>query len=166
MNSYLTQAKRLYHLALTELNESKKAKDEDIASEAAGKAWIATTDALHGFLLSQGLSEKGLPKTERHRHDLLAQYGNKKMRLLYRSIIGEIHQNAYYGGIINYTLLYEAFYDVKEFVHRCENGGWTKLKLLTTNNKHKIITKTKLNNYENSKKHSWTNNYFRIVDYN
>ena len=123
MNTYLTQTKRLYRLALAELNKSKKAKDEDIARDASGKAWIATTDALRGFLLANDLKEKYLPESERHRHDLLAQYGNPKMWQLYSSIRGEIHQDAYYEGIINYPILFEAFYAVKKFIHRCGNGG-------------------------------------------
>ena len=123
MNNYLNHANRLYRLALKELNSAKINKDEDIARDASGKAWIATADALKGFLVSNGLKAKNLPKSERQRHDLLAQFGNEKMWLLYQAIRGEIHQDAYYEGIINYTLLFEAFYSVKKFIHRCSNGG-------------------------------------------
>ncbi|MEK6615810.1 MAG: hypothetical protein AABZ32_06835 [Bacteroidota bacterium] len=122
-NMYLTQAQKLYALSKKELNGAKHSNDNELARDGAGKAWIATTDALRGFLLSQGISEKKLPKSERHRHDLLAQYGNEKMRLLYMSIRGQLHENVYYEGMINYLWIFEALGDVKKFIHRCGNGG-------------------------------------------
>ena len=108
MNIYLTQAQKLFLLSKKEINKAKQANDDELAHDASGKAWIATADALRGFLLSRGIKEKHLPKSERQRHDLIAQYGNEKMRQLYMTIRGEIHQDAYYEGIINYTLLFEA----------------------------------------------------------
>jgi hypothetical protein len=123
MNNYLKRAHTLYALSIKELNNAKHSGKDELARDAAGKAWIATVDALRGFLLSRGLKVKELPKSERHRHDLLAKYGNPKMWQLYQSIRGEIHQDAYYEGIINYPLLFDAFFSVKKFIHRCENGG-------------------------------------------
>jgi len=122
-NTYLTKAENLYILSRKELKNAKQLNSEELARDASGKAWIATTDALRGFLLSQGLSQKQLPKSERQRHDLLAQYGNEKMRLLYRAIRSEIHEDTYYEGMVNYMFLFESLNDVKKFIHRCENGG-------------------------------------------
>ena len=122
MNSYLKHAQKLFQLSKEELNKAKAIGDDEIARDASGKAWIAATDALRGFLLSRGLKVKQLPKSDRHRQNLLAQYGNEKMRQLYGRIMGDIHQNAYYEGVINYTFLFEAFNDVKKFIHRCGNG--------------------------------------------
>ena len=123
MNNYLTQAQKLYTLSKKELNGAKHSNDSELARDGAGKAWIATTDALRGFLLSKGLSKKQLPKSERQRQDLLAQYGDKRIRSLYRSLRGQIHEDAYYEGRINYIFLFEALNDVKKFIHRCGNGG-------------------------------------------
>lgn len=122
MNNYFTQAQKLYALSKKELHSAKYSNDSELARDGAGKAWIAATDALRGFLLSQGLSGKKLPKSERQRHDLLAQYGNEKMRLLYGAIRSEFHENAYYEGMINYMLLFEALNHVKKFIHQCKNG--------------------------------------------
>lgn len=123
MNTYITQANKLYLLSKEELNKAKQLNSDEIARDASGKAWIATTDALRGFLFTNGVKEKNLPKGERQRHDLLAQYGNEKMRLLYLSIRSEFHELAYYEGMINYLFLFKAINDVKKFIHRCGNGG-------------------------------------------
>lgn len=123
MNTYLKQAQKLFQLSKEELNKAKITDDDEIARDASGKAWIAATDALRGFLMSQGLKAKQLPKSDRHRQNLLAQYGNEKMRQLYDRVRGAIHQDAYYEGMINYIFLFEAFNDVKKFIHRCGNGG-------------------------------------------
>jgi hypothetical protein len=123
MNTYLTKAEKLYALSKKELDKAKQLNDEELVRNACGKEWIATTDALRGFLLSQGLSEKQLPKSERQRQDLLAKYGDERMRLLYRSIRGAIHEDAYYEGMINYIFLFESMNDVKKFIYRCKNGG-------------------------------------------
>ena len=122
MNSYFTKAHTLYALSKKELNSAKQLNSEELARDASGKAWIAATDALRGFLLLSGLTERKLPKSERQRNDMLAQYCDERMRLLYRSIRSEVHENAYYEGWINYTILFEAFNHVKKFIHRCENG--------------------------------------------
>ena len=121
MNLYLNKAHKLFRLSKKELNEAKKINDEELARDASGKAWIATTDALRGFLLSRGLSERKLPKSERQRHDFLAQFGDEKMWQLYYAISGEIHQTAYYEGIINYTHLFVAFNNVNKFIRFCGN---------------------------------------------
>jgi len=122
MNTYHTTAQELFLLAKKELNNAKEINSDAVARDASGKAWIATTDALRGFLLLNGLKEKQLPKNERQRHDLLAEYGNEKMRLLYRSIRSEVHEDAYYEGIINYHLLFETFKHVKQFMYLCQNS--------------------------------------------
>ena len=122
-NTYLTQAQELFLLSKKELNNAKQINSDALARDASGKAWIATTDALRGFLLSQGLKQKELPKNERQRHDMLAQYCNEQMRLLYRSIRSEFHEDAYYEGMINYMSLFESLNHVKKFIHRCGNGG-------------------------------------------
>lgn len=123
MNKYLTKAEELYYLSKKELTGAKQSVSEALARDASGKAWIATTDALRGFLLSQKLSEKQLPKSERQRQSMLVQYCNEPMRILYYTIRSEIHEDAYYEGRINYTILFEAFNYVKKFIHRCGNGG-------------------------------------------
>ncbi|MBW8049612.1 MAG: hypothetical protein FVQ77_04590 [Cytophagales bacterium] len=123
MNHYLTKAQKLYALSKKELNNAKHSNDDEIARDAAGKAWIATTDGFLGFLLTNSVKEKDFPKSERSRQNLLARYGNEKMRQLYGRIVGDIHQRAYYEGIINYTFLFEAFSDVKKFIHRCRTGA-------------------------------------------
>ena len=122
-NTYLTQAQELFLLSKKELNNAKQINSDALARDASGKAWIAATDALRGFLLSQGLSEKQLPKNERQRHDLLVKYGDERMRLFYYSIRSELHENAYYEGMINYMSLFESLNHVKKFIHRCGNGG-------------------------------------------
>ena len=122
MNNYLTQAQGLFFLSKKELNNAKLLNNDNLARDASGKAWIATTDALRGFLLTCGLSKKKLPKSERQRHDMLAQYGDERMRSLYRSIRGEIHEEGYYEGNINYIFLFETLNEVKKFIHQCENG--------------------------------------------
>ena len=122
-NIYLIQAQELYALSKKELNNSKLTSSDELARDASGKAWLATTDALRGFLLSQGLKEKELPKSDHDRQTKLAQYGNETMRKLFGRIKGDIHQDAYYEGMVNYIFLYEAFKDVKKFIYRCENGG-------------------------------------------
>lgn len=122
MNSYLNQAQKLYLLSRKELNGAKHSNDSELARDGAGKAWIAVTDALRGFLTSQGLKEKELPKSERQRHDMLAKYGDEKMRILYGFIRTELHENVYYEAMINYNLIFEAMNSVKKFIHRCENG--------------------------------------------
>jgi len=119
---FITQADELLLLAKKELNQAKKLDNEAIARDACGKAWIATTDALLGFLLNKGVKEKQLPKSERQRHDLLLAFGDEKMRLLYGTIRIEIHQDAYYDGIINYVSLFQALKYVKQFIYRCTNG--------------------------------------------
>ena len=123
MNNYLTQAQKLYTLSRKELNNAKQANDDELARDGSGKAWIATTDALRGYLLSQGLKENELPKSERQRHELMAQYCDEKMFLLYYFIRSELHENAYYEGMINYTLLFEGLNNVKKFIHRCQVGN-------------------------------------------
>lgn len=122
MNNYLTQAQKLFTLSRKELNNAKYANDNELARDASGKAWIATTDAFRGFLFSLGLKEKELPQSDQDRTIKIAQYGNEKMRQLYGRIKGDIHQDAYYEGKINYTILDEAFKDVKKFIHRCQFG--------------------------------------------
>ena len=84
--------------------------------------WIAVTDALRGFLLTQGLKEKKMPKSERQCQDMLVEYGDEKMRLLYFAIRTNVHEDTYYDGMINYVLLFEALNHVKKFIHRCENN--------------------------------------------
>jgi len=121
MNTYLTKANELFLLAKKEMNNAKELNSDAIARDASGKAWIATTDALRGFLLANGLKEKQLPKNERQRHDLLAKYGDEKMRTLYGNIRSEVHENAYYEGIINYTWLFESLKHVKQFIYKCKN---------------------------------------------
>jgi len=128
MDNYLTKADQLFLLAKKELNNAKELNCEPIARDACGKAWIAVTDALRGYLLYKGLKEKQLPKSERQRHDTLATYGDEKMRSLYNSIRSEVHENAYYEGIINYPWLFEAFKEVKQFIYRCQNGTKTQNK--------------------------------------
>ena len=123
MNAYLTQAHTLYALSKKELNNAKQLNSDELARDASGKAWIATTDALRGFLLSRGLKQKELPKSERQRQDMLVQYCNERMRLLYYALRSQMHEDAYYEGRINYTLLFEALSQVKKFIHRCGNGG-------------------------------------------
>ncbi|MBW8048851.1 MAG: hypothetical protein FVQ77_00625 [Cytophagales bacterium] len=123
MNTYLTQAKNLYLLSKEEFNKAKRLNNNEVARDASGKAWIATTDALRGFLLSCGLKEKQLPKSERQRHDMMAQYCNEQMLFSYYFIRSELHENAYYEGMINYMLLFKAMNEVKKFIHRCGNGG-------------------------------------------
>jgi len=122
MENYFTQADKLLLLAKKELNNAKELNNDEIARDASGKAWIATTDALLGFLLQKGLKEKLLPKSERQRHDYLARYGDEKMRNLYNSIRSEVHEIAYYDGVINYTFLFEALKNVKQFIYLCHNG--------------------------------------------
>jgi len=119
---YISQADELFLLAKKELNQAKKLDSEAVARDACGKAWIATTDALLGFLISKGVKEKQLPKSERQRHDTLATYGDEKMRLLYNTIKSEFHEGAYYDGVINYTFLFEGLKYVKQFIYRCQNG--------------------------------------------
>jgi len=123
MNTYHSKAQELFVLSKKELNNAKQLNSEAIARDACGKAWLATTDAFRGFLLINGLKEKQLPKSERQRHDLLIVYGDEKMRILYRSIRSEIHEDGYYECIINYTSLFEAFKYVKQFMYRCQNGN-------------------------------------------
>lgn len=123
MNNYLTQAQKLYTLSKKELNGANHSNDSELARDGCGKAWIATTDALRGFLLFQGLKEKQLPKSERQRHDYLIKYGDERMRLLYGAIRSEIHENTYYEGMINYMSLLETLNHVKNFIRRCGNGG-------------------------------------------
>ena len=123
MNKYLTQAQKLYTLSRKEMNNAKHANDDELARDGSGKAWIATTDAFRGYLLSHGINENDLPESERQRGDLLAQYADKKMRLLYYSIRSQIHEDAYYKGRINYLLLFESLNDVKNFIHRCQSGN-------------------------------------------
>ena len=122
MNSYLTQAQELFLLSKKELNKAKQLNDDNLARDASGKAWIATTDALRGFLLSLGLQKNRLPKSERQRHDMLAQYCNKQMLSSYYFVRSELHENAYYEGMINYMLLFEAMKELKKFIRNCENG--------------------------------------------
>lgn len=124
MNTYLTQANELFHLSRKELNKAKRDNNVNLARDASGKAWIATTDAFKGFLLLQGISVSKLPKSERQRHDLLAQYGDERMWELYTSIMGEIHQNAYYEGMIIYPILFLAFNNVKKFIIRCSASNF------------------------------------------
>lgn len=69
MNIYLTKAQTLFTLAKKEINNAKHLNSDELARDASGKAWIATTDAFRGFLLSCGLKENKLPKSERQRHD-------------------------------------------------------------------------------------------------
>ena len=123
MNNYLTKAQELFLLSKKELNNAKQINSDALARDASGKAWIATTDALRGFLLSQGLKQKELPKSERQRQDMLVQYCNERMRLLYYALRSQVHEDAYYEGRINYTLLFEALGQVKKFIHRCGNNG-------------------------------------------
>ena len=123
MNSYLTQAQQLFLLSKKEFNNAKQLNDDNLARDASGKAWIATTDALRGFLLSHGIKKNRLPKSERQRHDMMAQYCNEKMLFSYYFIRSELHENAYYEGMIYYMLLFKAMSEVKKFIHRCENGG-------------------------------------------
>lgn len=123
MNTYLKKANLLYDLSRKELNSAKQLNNNELAREASGKVWLAVTDALKGFLISQGLKQNELPKSDRKRQDMMVQYGNEKMRFLYGYIRNEYHQTAYYEGIINYTILFEALGDVKKFIHRCGNGG-------------------------------------------
>jgi len=122
MNNYFTQASELFLLAKKELNNAKQFNSDAIARDACGKAWIATTDALLGFLLNKGLKVKQLPKSERQRHDYLATYGDEKMRILYNSIKSEFHEGAYYDGVINYTFLFEGLKSIKQFIYRCQNA--------------------------------------------
>lgn len=121
-NLFLNKAQKLYLLSKKELNQAKKKKDEELARNAAGKAWIAAADALRVYLLLQGVPDEKLPKNEHERHDLLAKYGNEKMWRLYFAIRGEVHEAAYYDGIINYTLLFEAFANVDKFIRHCEKN--------------------------------------------
>ena len=96
MNTYLNQAQKLFLLSKEELNRAKELNNNELARDASGKAWIATTDALRGFLLSQGLQKNRLPKSERQRNDMLAQYCNEQMRSSYYSVRSQLHENAYY----------------------------------------------------------------------
>ena len=123
MNTYLTKAQTLFTLSKKELNNAKHANSDELARDASGKAWIATTDALRGFLLTHGIKKNRLPKSERQLHDILALYCNEQMLLLYGSIRSEIHENAYYEGMINYMSLLETLNHVKNFIRRCGNGG-------------------------------------------
>lgn len=122
VNNYLNQAQKLYILSKEELNKAKELNNQEIAREASGKAWIAVTDGLRGFLITQGLQKNHLPKSERQRNDMLDQYGNEKMRFLYYSVRSQLHENAYYEGVINYRLLFESINHVKQFLDKCKNG--------------------------------------------
>ena len=64
MNTYLNQAQKLFQLSKKEVNKAKRTNDDVLARDASGKAWIATADALRGFLLLNGLKEEDLPKLE------------------------------------------------------------------------------------------------------
>lgn len=123
MNHYLTRANKLYLHSKEELAKAKRSGDNELAREASGKEWIAVTDALRGFLMLQGLRQKELPKSERQRQNVLVQYCNERMHVVYAYLRSELHENAYYEGLINYTLLFEALGYVKKFIHRCGNGG-------------------------------------------
>ena len=119
MNKYLKDAGELFQRAKKEMNSAKKTNDEYMARDASGKARIAATDALKGFLILQGIDDKKLPSSERQRHDMLAQFGDRKMVDLYLSLRGLIHQDSYYEGIINYPISFIAFDNLKKFIHLC-----------------------------------------------
>lgn len=119
MNKYLKDAGELFRRARKEMNIAKLTNDEYMARDASGKAWIAATDALKGFLLLQGVNAPKLPNNERQRHNLLAQFGDRKMVELYFFLRGIIHEDSYYEGVINYDTSFIAFDNLKKFIRHC-----------------------------------------------
>lgn len=117
-NSYLEKATVLLDTAGQELEAVQRTAELDMARNAAGKAWAALTEATRALFLANGVREEELPKTNRGTRFMLQQFADRELQLVYLHAYEDVHQDAYYDGLINLEVLRSRLSDIRHFIQR------------------------------------------------
>ena len=120
---YIQKAASLLQGAVEELRESRETGDMIKARDAAGKAWVALVEASRAFLMASGVPEQELPATHRGTRYLLRRHGDAETRALYNECYQDVHQDAYYDGLINYDTLEDRFAEIRGLIDRVDDAS-------------------------------------------
>lgn len=115
---YLEKATALLETADGELKTVQNTAELDMARNAAGKAWAALTEASRALFLSNGVREEELPKTHRGTRYMLQRFADRELQLIYLHAYEDVHQDAYYDGLINLDILRSRLSDIRRFIER------------------------------------------------
>ena len=90
---------------------------------SCGKGWLATLEALNALLLSQGIPESELPKTDRGRRLFVQRQMHPEMRRRYDRMRTTFHIDGYYEGIIEFDDMPDHLDELEEFIAAIESSG-------------------------------------------
>jgi hypothetical protein len=119
----LEKAESLLKSAYQELEAAQQMAELQRARDAAGKAWAALVEATRALFLAKGVTEEELPRTHRGTRFMLAQYGAPELRVTYSDAYEDVHQDAYYDGLINFGILESRFADINRFIEIVKGLG-------------------------------------------
>ena len=92
---------------------------------SCGKGWLATLEALNALLLSQGIPESELPKTDRGRRLFVQRLMNPEMRRRYDRMRTTFHIDGYYEGIVEFDYMPDHLDELEEFIESIEASANT-----------------------------------------
>jgi uncharacterized protein (UPF0332 family) len=122
-STHIEKAEELLDTAYQELEAARRTAEMVNARDAAGKAWIALVEATRALFLAGGVPPGELPNTHRGTRFMLRRYGDAEMRLIYSEAYEDVHQDAYYDGLINFDTLSSRFSEIRGFIERVKESG-------------------------------------------
>lgn len=119
-NSHLEEAKGFYRKAVAEFQRARDEKDEIALRDACAKGWLAAIEATHALLLSEGIKEEELPKTNRARKSMIGRIPERELRWLYFSLRDNLHIEGYYNGSLDFDEAQTHLSDLELYIQRVE----------------------------------------------
>ncbi len=80
-------------------------------------------EATRALFLAGNVPPGELPNTHRGTRFMLRRYGDAEMRLIYSEAYEDVHQDAYYDGLINFDTLSSRFSEIRGFIERIRGAG-------------------------------------------
>ncbi len=116
--TYIEKAEALLEAAYGELGEAQRTAELTKARDAAGKAWAALVEASRALFVARGVPPGELPNTHRGTRFMLGRHADTELQLTYYRSYQDVHQDAYYDGLINFETLTERFSEIRQFIER------------------------------------------------
>jgi len=120
-NGYIKKAEEYYKIALRDIKRSKKRKDEKLAVNGCGKAYLALDLATKGLFQKKGVAPARMPKSFRGLRYFLQRYGTRAIRKDFDHVRDVLHINGYYEQIVEYETIMEAMEDLGDYIKTVES---------------------------------------------
>ena len=117
-STYIEKAEALLEAADEELDAARETAALLKAKDAAGKAWAALVEATRALFLAGGVPPDELPNTLRGTRYMLGQHADYELQTFYFRSYEDVHQDAYYDGLINFETLSSRIADIRRFIDR------------------------------------------------